>query len=1314
MEPLIEERIKINLALSNSFFSLLDYDQSFNCARKAEELIYKPDHKYNDQMYRSLGYLYSQKNEPLKALEYFSKIDFKNYDYKFYNDFIYSAYALSDLNRHDIVIKILKKINDWSDNGLLHIRPLDRYLINLQLIFSYSKINSQLLLPLYINKLNMNFNSEYSPNPYFYKRSLQYLNYLKKIKIEPGYLFEIYINQFLYLLKKDSINDKQDAYSHLVKIEEIYKSNEHINDLELKWQYFQTLHQKGNYMQRNLRFNEAVKIYEKAQSYDVLNKFSTNRMIDNKTYNDIKIDTWVQLSICYSMIGNSEKAFSCLADGKKYIERNKINETKDSSRIIDYYNHYFNFLYKDGKYRDILDNIEKVSISNISKFKNLAKTYIAMGRYSESVSNIINLFVEVNKPNAINRNDDLTYVHEILSYYYSQKGDYEQSIRFRKKIISYLTQKIDPDTGKAVNNLYEHQQAAGHLDSFQFHILNNNLIIADMYLTYMHDLEKADEHVTQCERYVNALHDRVSINKYTLIINIYKERIKAYKENNYENLIRYCESELNQKQKFYNDSVSLRVLYFNFGYGCEHSGNYSKAVSYYREALKHASFDNFNVNEISKRIVVSYIKDNKNDEALAYLDKHQNSGDNTSGKSLTPGEKDFIKLRILASGNKNDAYAVLFFSDLLKSRSHFYEISLRHAGHEVNAKEKEINRIIQLQNNINEHVFELDHLLGIIDDPDAVEAIRIGHESLDNAENEFQKSLDRIYGKYKDVNTVSFKDSFDYNGIQKKLGNNTAIISFVLAEFDDYKRLYCIVLTSESIKIIQLGNADGLDDTIISYHRLLSNINANYFVEGEADIYGEKTRTLFPLMSITKMEGIEKWEIGDTTVPFSGSLGRPELPSYLIIEDNNQKKIYSAGWRKSHVELNTYILTSLVDTGYTVSGKIEKQHEKYASTGLTWRAKEIKEQSGELYKILISPIAGQLHASINKLIIIPDGNLSYLPFDTLKTHGNSEKDIIQRSSISLYPSCMWYQTASVNSKTKKNESYFKCVGPDFNVPCDDALPGVKSISNNSNVGLNDFFESLTDYNDLASQYYKYNDITFRNLRYANLELADFKDEIIFRENDLLYYLDKLYDNIVSLFHIFDSYQYFYPFKSVRIVTGLDASEKMIKKFSGNGTLEKYNIIHISTHGVFLNSIPEYSSIAFSEAAVDREDPGNIGNNVTEQTGEDGLLTVHEARSLSLNAELVNLAACETALGKSGNGHGITGLTTSFLLAGSKRVAATLWKVSEEDTIEFNKDFYLGLDENDYVTSFMNAKKKLKKNNKTSDPYFWAPFVMYGM
>ena len=61
--------------------------------------------------------------------------------------------------------------------------------------------------------------------------------------------------------------------------------------------------------------------------------------------------------------------------------------------------------------------------------------------------------------------------------------------------------------------------------------------------------------------------------------------------------------------------------------------------------------------------------------------------------------------------------------------------------------------------------------------------------------------------------------------------------------------------------------------------------------------------------------------------------------------------------------------------------------------------------------------------------------------------------------------------------------------------------------------------------------------------------------------------------------------------------------------------------------------------------------------------------------IDLNADLVVLSACRTALGKEVRGEGLIGLTRGFMYAGASRVVSTVWNVDDRASAVLMTRFY---------------------------------------
>jgi CHAT domain-containing protein len=145
-------------------------------------------------------------------------------------------------------------------------------------------------------------------------------------------------------------------------------------------------------------------------------------------------------------------------------------------------------------------------------------------------------------------------------------------------------------------------------------------------------------------------------------------------------------------------------------------------------------------------------------------------------------------------------------------------------------------------------------------------------------------------------------------------------------------------------------------------------------------------------------------------------------------------------------------------------------------------------------------------------------------------------------------------------------------------------------------------------------------------------------------------------------------------------------------------------IHFATHGLINSQRPEWSGLVLS--LVNEE--GRPQN---------GFLRLHDVYSLKLDAGLVVLSACQTALGTEIKGEGLVGLTRGFMYAGAARVVASLWKVEDEATAELMKRFYESLLERGRrpAAALREAQMSMwqAQKEKWRDPFYWAGFVLQG-
>jgi CHAT domain-containing protein/tetratricopeptide (TPR) repeat protein len=162
--------------------------------------------------------------------------------------------------------------------------------------------------------------------------------------------------------------------------------------------------------------------------------------------------------------------------------------------------------------------------------------------------------------------------------------------------------------------------------------------------------------------------------------------------------------------------------------------------------------------------------------------------------------------------------------------------------------------------------------------------------------------------------------------------------------------------------------------------------------------------------------------------------------------------------------------------------------------------------------------------------------------------------------------------------------------------------------------------------------------------------------------------------------------------------GFDASRERVLA----GVLEPFRIVHFATHGLIHPEHPELSGIVLS---------------LVDAAGRprDGFLRLHEIYDLHLQADLVVVSACRTALGQEVRGEGLIGLTQGFFHAGASSLVVSLWGVDDEATAELMGHFYRGMLREGLPPgqALRAAQLALRSDPRRSSPYFWAGFTLQG-
>ncbi|QDU62464.1 photosystem I assembly protein Ycf3 [Planctomycetes bacterium Pan216] len=180
----------------------------------------------------------------------------------------------------------------------------------------------------------------------------------------------------------------------------------------------------------------------------------------------------------------------------------------------------------------------------------------------------------------------------------------------------------------------------------------------------------------------------------------------------------------------------------------------------------------------------------------------------------------------------------------------------------------------------------------------------------------------------------------------------------------------------------------------------------------------------------------------------------------------------------------------------------------------------------------------------------------------------------------------------------------------------------------------------------------------------------------------------------------------FPADSVRRLEGDQATEGNVV-----AALEGKHYVHVAAHGL----VDERHENLFGALALTPPSEGQ------RSPDDDGFLSLHEIHQLPLSAcELAVLSACRTNAGPERPLEAGSSLARAFLAAGARRVIASHWNVADESSAALVGAFFEELARAhaeggtvDYAEALHQARRKISRDPRWSDPFHWAPFVLVG-
>lgn len=355
---------------------------------------------------------------------------------------------------------------------------------------------------------------------------------------------------------------------------------------------------------------------------------------------------------------------------------------------------------------------------------------------------------------------------------------------------------------------------------------------------------------------------------------------------------------------------------------------------------------------------------------------------------------------------------------------------------------------------------------------------------------------------------------------------------------------------------------------------------------------------------------------------------------YVLNETDTTTELYSFLISPNHIdfnkqEMNHEFLNAVEDMFYFMSNT------EYMFTK-NEDSKKFCLASNQLFRNLILPFKDQIQNK--KITIIPDGKLSYIPFDALLENLPDTSKTIEFNQLSYM-----IRNYSINYSNSAN-LLFKLT------------PAIKKTKIKALAFAPEYHEG--DVIEIANQY-----LSLIPLPGVQKEVAQISKII-----------------------------------NTKVFKGADATEENFRK-----NVENYDILHLAMHAFINDSLPAFSSLAFTQ--FETNDP--IKN---------GLLNTTDIYNLKLNAQLTVLSACNTGTGLLKKGEGIMSLARGFLYAGCPSIIMSLWEVEDESGTQIMTSFYKNLKKGKTKDESLRLAKLEyleSVNSRKAHPHYWLGFVSIG-
>lgn len=691
------------------------------------------------------------------------------------------------------------------------------------------------------------------------------------------------------------------------------------------------------------------------------------------------------------------------------------------------------------------------------------------------------------------------------------------------------------------------------------------------------------------------------------------------------------------------DIPTLSIIINNLGSTHYRKGNYSKAIEYFQEALRlnnSIQTDYYNLSMFLNNIGGIYTMLNELDSAGSYYEK-----------SLSIRQKHLNNSRVLTQSYNQLAFLNIKKENYINSLSYIQKAiasnTVNYIEHSVDANPSFSNILDYWQ--IIESLYYKAIVLFELSQDDNSTCKQYQKMSL----NTFKALLDyfdKIYSNY-----LTEKNYINLLAFNREILNTAIDISYRINNYSE-EFIYTLIEKGRSIKLFQ--------SYVESEAKKFANVPDSLLILEK--IYNDEIIEIDYKLSLLEKNG----EVLNSPDYYNNQIYKRnaiinKLDSLVLLYEKNYPKYYFLKYDFSSFNLVNlmklipdssaiieYFITDSLIYGLLISNNHLKLHcgtnenlnyfIKEHNNNIKFYNNAISETGKELYKILIKPFEFEL-SKINTLKIIPDLNLSLLPFETLVIDKQCQESIPKYLIYDFYISYQFSSTLYARSISNNHK---------YNIVDELNLIAFAPI-----IGDNTYCDSVG--------IFKYKSLPFSKSEVQGIYMS---------------FVDKSLDSKICL--------------------GKNATIQSLVKNS-----KKYSIIHLSTHGIFNESDPEYSGILLYD---------NFKNAAKDMKCNLRIFNIKETYNLQLNAKLVVLSSCKSGIGKRIKGDGMYTLYRGLYYAGAQNIIFSIWQIGDKTTAVFMNIFY------NYILkgcNFISALRKTKlhfiNNSTLTLPIYWSNYLLLG-